>query len=615
MLRVRPSEIDGVVLTGKSLTIDQVVAVARFRVPVSVAPEARDRVRKCRAMVDHLVSRGVKVYGLTTGFGSKRDVFIDPTQTIQLQANLIRSHSAGLGDPFPEDITRAVILLRANTLARGNSGIRASVLDKLIDLLNLGIYPFIPSKGSVGASGDLAPLSHLTLILMGDPAGLIHRGEGSSRAAGGNLEPETDLPLEHRRGHRYVAAPHREDFAPATSDTLERRFGFSPVTLEAKEGLALNNGTQVMTAVALLTAYDSEVLIKSAEIVFAASLEALKGVTQAYDPRIHEARPHPGQMQCAANVRTLIRDSEILPLPLNMAALGMVRQQLEQARQHLPLARPGMGELSSAVTGLVSEIDALLQDPWRRIHDGIAQLAEEERARLTSSDRDLRGAQNALKPLKSRLNTLCLALLSAQLPDEGLPSRDCLLDALRAMEGVITSRPRVQDDYSIRCTPQVLGSARDAVAHTWRVLQVEINAATDNPLIFPPAWIEAFDGPMEALRARLEDAECAASVISGGNFHGEPIGMVSDYLKVALCEVGSISERRTAHLVDGHHNQGLPSLLVTRSGLNNGLMIPQYTAAALVSENKVLAHPATVDSIPTCENTDCLLYTSDAADE
>lgn len=593
MQNSHPSHIQWVELNGQTLTIEELVAVARHRVPVRLSAQARQNVRRCRAMVDYMVQRGIKVYGLTTGFGSKRDIFIDPKETIQLQANLIQSHAAGVGEPLPEDVARAAMLLRANTLARGNSGIRLEVLELLLGLLNQGVYPYIPNKGSVGASGDLAPLSHLTLVLMGHPAGLVFQGR----------RPHPDG-LELRRGQPYVAQPRREDFCPVSETLLQSSFGLSPVVLEAKEGLALNNGTQIMTAYGALTLYDAEVAIKSAEIICAASIEALKGVTRAFDRRIHEARPHPGQIECAANLRQLMEGSEILSTSLNTAMLHKALKQLEQVLLYLSQsAEPSLETLREATLETQQQVRTLLDDPFPAIQDGMAHLPAATRENLDATTLELLGAQRSLQPIKAILYELTRALVFGELPTEVLPARDLATQALATLEQAVPSRPRVQDDYSIRCTPQVLGSARDALSHAWKVVEREFNAATDNPLLFPPESLLSLDSD-EAFEAQLTEKSCVESVFSGGNFHGEPIGMVMDYVKVALAEVASISERRTAHLVDGHLNQGLPSLLVERSGLNSGLMIPQYTAAALVSENKVLAHPATVDSIPTCENTE-----------
>lgn len=391
-----PSQLTCVELNGQALTIEQLVAVARHRVPVTLSTQARQNVRRCRAMVDYMVQRGIKVYGLTTGFGSKRDIFIDPKETIQLQANLIQSHAAGVGEPLPEDVARAAMLLRANTLARGNSGIRLEVLELLLGLLNQGVYPYIPNKGSVGASGDLAPLSHLTLVLMGHPAGLVYQGPRPSAEG-----------LEVRRGAPYVAQPRREDFVPVSAELLHSAFALSPVVLEAKEGLALNNGTQIMTAYGALTLYDAEVAIKSAEIICAASIEALKGVPRAFDRRIHEARPHPGQIECASNLRILMEGSEILSTSLNTAMLHKAQKQLDQVMLYLEQASaPALESLRHATQQTQTQLIALLRDPFPAIQAGMTLLPAATRESLDATTLELLGAQRSLQPIKALLYEL-----------------------------------------------------------------------------------------------------------------------------------------------------------------------------------------------------------------
>lgn len=411
-----------VILDGDSLTIEQVIAVARDGIPVRLDEGATARVRASRAWIDEILKgEGLTVYGVNTGFGSLAEVRIPPKDVATLARNLILSHSAGVGRPLPEEAVRATILIRANTLAKGYSGIRLETLETLVDMLNRGVHPVIPEKGSVGASGDLAPLSHLALPLIGEGEA-IHQG---------------------RR------LPGAEAM---------RQAGLAPVTLEAKEGLALNNGTTVTTALACLALADAENLVRHAEIALAMSLEAIQAASRAYDARLHAARNHRGQQETAANVRRLIAGSEL-----------------------------------------------------------------------------------------------------------------------------IDSTPRVQDAYSLRCAPQVLGAVRDTLAFVRATVQNEINAATDNPLIFldEPSPNKAF---------------------SGGNFHGEPLALAMDFLGIAVAEIGSIAERRTFRLLDGTLNGGLPPTLTQDSGLQSGLMLTQYTAAALVSENKTLAHPDSVDSIPTGAN-------------
>jgi histidine ammonia-lyase len=406
-----------VVVTGDGLTIQDVVNVAKNKFKVIISDDAKKRIAATRAKVDTLVNEGKVVYGLTTGFGSLANVSISQDQTQQLQTNLIRSHAAGVGNPLSEEVVRAALLLRVNTFAKGVSGLRLSTVEKLVEMLNKEIYPYVPEKGSVGASGDLAPLSHIMLVLIGEGEVFYQSKRVETRA--------------------YL-----------------KELNFEPISLSSKEGLALNNGTAVLTAVSALTIAEAYTLISGAQITAAATFEALKACSSPFDSRIHQARPHDGQVKCASNIRRLLQNSSLID------------------------------------------------------------------------------------------------------------SHIC----------------KVQDCYSIRCFAQVMGASIDAINYAKKVIEVEINSATDNPLIF--------DG----------------NAYSGGNFHGQPIALAMDFAGMAIAEIGDISERRSARILDPTLNDGLPAFLVKGSGLNSGFMIPQYTAAALVSENKVLAHPACVDSIPTCAN-------------
>lgn len=409
-----------VVIDGLSLNIEGVVAVARHGAKVSLSDEARARIERASVFVDSLLRRERPVYGVTTGFGKFADVVISAADAATLQRNLILSHASGVGELLAEEVVRAVLLLRANALAVGCSGVRPEVVDTLISMLNQGVHPAVPSQGSVGSSGDLAPLAHTMLVLI---------GEGKAFFQGQLL-------------------PGAEAMA---------RAGIPVIALRAKEGLALINGTQVMTAIGALTVHDAEGLARVADVAAAMTTEGLLGTTAALDSRVHRVRGHHGQAVSAANIERLIQGSDI-------------------RASHL----------------------------------------------------------------------------------------DC---------------PRVQDAYSLRCAPQVHGAARDAIAYGRRVVETEINSATDNPLLFPD------DG----------------DVISGGNFHGEPVAMAMDFLGIALSELASISERRTERMVNPQLST-LPPFLTEHGGLNSGMMIAQYTAAALVSENKILASPAVVDSIPTSGN-------------
>ncbi len=406
-------------LNGHSLTVQDVVNVARKGYQVSLDPAAVSFVERGSSMVRRWVDSGRVIYGITTGFGDLASVTISPDQSQQLQENLLKSHACGVGSPLPEETVRAIMLLRINTLIRGFSGIGLPALTQLVNFLNLGIHPVIPDQGSVGASGDLCPLSHLAVAMLGF-------------------------------GEVFFNGKRMEALAAM------KEAGLEPIRLGPKEGLALNNGTAALTGLAVLALYDAKKLLKLADIVGALSIEALHGVPYAFDARTHELRPHVGQKNVAANIRKLIEGSRI--------------------------------------------VETYKKD-------------------------------------------------------------------------------RVQDAYSLRCMPQVHGASRDAIDYVSQKIEIEINSVTDNPIIFPSD----------------ED------VISGGNFHGQPIALAMDFFGIAMAEIANISERRTARLVD-HKLSGLPPFLVENSGVNSGFMIPQYVAAAVVSENKILAHPASVDSIPTSAN-------------
>lgn len=406
-------------LNGQPLSLAEIAAVANGRERVKIAEAARLRVDTSRQVVDEIVARDAVVYGVSTGFGKLSEVHIPRRQLGDLQRNLVRSHSCGVGLPLSAAETRAMMLLRANVLTLGFSGIRYEVIELLTEMLNLGVYPVVPEKGSVGASGDLAPLAHLAL-------GLIGEGE----------------------------AFYKEKRLPA-ADALKQA-SLSSIELEAKEGLALLNGTQAMHAVGGLALNRAIALTEIADIAGAMTLEALKGTPAAFDARIHNARPHPGQQAVAAHLLKLLVGSEI-----------------------------------------------------RKSH--------------------------------------------------------------------LSNDPRVQDAYSLRCMPQVHGAVRGALDHCESVLRVESASATDNPLVF------------------VDNRD----VISGGNFHGAPLALALDYAAIAMTDLMSISERRIDRLVNPDSNEGLPAFLAQKPGIESGFMIAHVVAASLLSEAKVLAHPASVDSVPT----------------
>ncbi len=414
-------------INGKDLTLQAVREVAVERRPVLLDPDARGAVDRARAVVDALVAENRVSYAITTGVGKLADVRIAGDQIRELQVNLVRSHAAGIGEPLSMAETRAMMLLRANSLSKGHSGVRGAVIDTICEMLNRGVTPMVPSQGSVGASGDLAPLAHLALALIGE-------GECFTE-----------------RGMRVAAAE-----AMRSAQT-------KPLVLEAKEAVSLINGTQAMLAVGIVALLAAEILADTADVIGALSLDALRGTDVAFDERIHQARPHPGQLRTAANLRKMLEGS-----------------------------------------------------PLRDSH------------------------------------------------------REC---------------DRVQDAYSLRCMPQVHGAVRDTLAHCRGVMETEVNSAVDNPLVF---FKNSRDGD--------------ADVISGGNFHGQPLAFVLDFLGIALSALAGISERRLERLVNPALNEGLPPFLAPGAGLNSGFMMAQVAAASLVSENKVLAHPASVDSITTSGN-------------
>lgn len=417
-----------IIIDGESLTFEQVIAVA-YGQPneprVVLAEKARSAVDRCSRAVEKLLERGEIAYGITTGFGAFKDRIISRDEVELLQRNIVLSHAVGVGEPFDTPTVRAIMLIRANTLARGYSGIRVETLELILELLNRGVHPVSPKKGSLGASGDLAPLAHFACVLI---------GTGEAECGGEILPGEAAL----------------------------EKAGLTPITLAAKEGLALTNGTTIMTAVGLLETYKAQHLADLADVAGCLTLEALNGTPMAFDERIHALRPHPRQVECAKRLREILEESEF-----------------------------------------VRDFDPT----------------------------------------------------------------------------------NVQDAYTLRCMPQVHGACRDAVAYAVWVLELELNSVTDNPLIF------------------ANDDLSRIEVVSGGNFHGEPLALAFDYLAMALTDFGNISERRTMRLTDENSNAHvLPAFLTEQGGLNSGFMIVQYTAAALCTENKVLSHPASVDTIPSSAN-------------
>jgi len=414
-----------IIIDGQSLRIEDVIAVARHGAKVALAESAKEAIKESRQWVDQIISRGDPVYGINTGFGIFADYQIPSEDSAQLSRNLILSHAVGTGSTLDEEIVRAAILVRANTLAKGFSGVRVDVVETLIALINKDVIPVVPSQGSLGSSGDLAPLSHLALVFT--------RDEKDDEKESGQAVFEGEV---------------------LTGKEAMKRAGIERIILGSKEGLALNNGATFSAAIAALAIHDAETLLNAGEISLSMTLEAVMGCLAAFDERLHQARGHEGQTRVAKSVRELTDGSSL-----------------------------------------------------------------------------------------------------------------------------INAYGRVQDAYSLRCAPQVQGVAWDTLDFVKKIITTEINAATDNPLLFAPGV-----------------------AVSGGNFHGEPVGVAMDFMSIVMSEVASISERRVFRLTDGHLNADLPPMLVDRlsaAGLNSGLMMPQYTAASLVLENQTLASPDSVRSLPT----------------
>ena len=552
----------------RDLTIADIVAVGREFRPVTLSEKAKQRVELSRAVVEELLQHDVKVYGITTGFASLRDQRIAGADAGQLSTNLIKSHSTGVGAPFDEDIVRGAMLVRAHTLAHGYSGVRVEMLQVLLDMLNTRVYPFVPQKGSVGSSGDLAPLSHLFLIAIGDPEALVYRRQNQDVVAG------------------YVTDARETDFV-ALRDLPQSALPFTPITLQAKEGLGANNGAVFSAVVTALATYDSQRLLEVEELVAALSFEALQAVPDCLHESIVGARPHPGHKESAARLRTALKDSQLVPedkaASLNMAHYNCALMKLH----HLIAENTDIAQLSE-------------------LHHIMADTQEA----LCKNHNDHESCASRFQPLLDQWRLLLG--WGAPAKTETLP-----VGLLEQLATICTQHvahilrspadPDVQDNYSFRATPTVLGSARQALNHTLDVISVEINSVTDNPIILLDdilAKVGARNMSVSVFRDWLSDnwQTAVGFVKSAANFHGEPIGVAADYLALAMAEAGNISERRLAVLLDSDHSKGLPSYLIWEPGLNSGLMLTQYTAASLVTENKTLATPASVDSIPTGES-------------
>ncbi len=477
-MKQQPNSDDQVILDGQSLTASKVLSIAEGAY-ISIQQTCFETVDRARDEIQKVIDQERIVYGVSTGFGLNADVYIKPEDNAILQANLIRSHACGVGQPYDRKIVRAMMGIRLNTLLAGHSGARRETIQLLAAFLNHDLVPYVPKHGSVGASGDLAPLSHIALALMGE--GSLLDSLGNKQA----VKPELD------------------------------RLGLEAIQLQAKEGLALINGTSLMAAMGALALQKCRHLYLLATQQTALALEALCGRRSAYDLRIHQVRRQATQIQAAADIQGLFEDSEWA---------GITTENL--------------------------------------YHQLKEQVQDIDQTALENLSNDVQRARHTHRVLSAR-------------PDK-TDDDQTLVQLFRLAE----KKGTPQDAYCIRCAPQVLGASLQAINHAASVIEAELNAVVDNPIVFP------------------ENGD----ILSGGNFHGQPIAFVLDHLKLAAAEIGNLVERQINKLVDVHHNDGLPNCLVPNAGLNSGVMILQYTAASIVSENKTLAHPASVDSIPTGSN-------------
>jgi len=466
-------------LTGRDLSIEDVIAVANARpgeIRVEISDSARDRIRAARSIVDASIDKKLTVYGLNTGFGSQAEKVIPMEDLKLLQRYLIVSHAVGVDQPLSPEVVRGAMLIRANTLSRGNSGVREEVVQKLVDMINKGVTPFVPKKGSLGASGDLAPLSHIALVMSRDPRperSKIEDAIAEKVKSGIPLTEEEKKVSLKESGEAYLWTDN--GWVKMTGIEAFSRAGIDRIVLSAKEGLALNNGSTVTAAVSAFAVYYGSIVERTADVIAALTVESVKGFESAFAPEIQDSRAHSGQKEVARRIRAYLVGS------------GMVKHTEEIQNSH----------------------------------------------------------------------------------------------------NVYVDFGKVQDSYSIRCIPQIHGPVVDALDHVAQMLKIEINSSTDNPLIFP-------------------DSPYFNKTFSGGNFHGQYLGLYMDYLGEALAILGNVSERRIFKLVTRNLSEGLPGFLINpgegKAGLMNGAMILQYTAAHLVSENKVLSHPASVDSITSSED-------------
>ncbi|MFZ1702897.1 MAG: aromatic amino acid ammonia-lyase [Saprospiraceae bacterium] len=533
-------------LNGNELTRDEVIDVAFNQASVEI-----DTTKLLNSLnyINEVAGKKI-VYSITTGFGSNADKPIPLNKAKDLQVNLLRSHACGVGKPFSKEIVRAIMVIRLNTLLKGNSGVQESTVEQLKFFLNNHIHPVIPEQGSVGASGDLCPLSHMALPLIGEGDVEFHDKVYS------NLQPNEITDSNSSYSKFTIAFREYADMLNSNIPNDKNKIKyFKPTSLSYKEGLALNNGTAVMTAVGTIALHKAEQLLKVGTLSSALIFEGLAARFNSFgfEP-IHAARNQKGQSKIAEWLRIFLKDSKLIDK--NQAdILSHLLTKNKIPNEILPDIQD---VLSIKATDEQIQIPKFAIDKFK--YEGGKFKSQAAKIKKQNSDEETEE--------------------SKRLSNEGdnLMSIATILDFAK-------KKWKPQDSYSIRCLPQVFGASKNAIDHVIEIVNAELNAAVDNPLFF------------------LNDDK-TGTVVSGGNFHGQPIALVMDYLKLALAEMGNITERQINKMVDSATNDGLESFLVYGNGVESGLMIPQYVAAGIVSENKVLVHPASADSIPTCENTE-----------
>ena len=554
-----------IILNGRSLSIEQVLRVAEDFAKVEIADEAIENVIESQIFITNQVELGKIVYGVTTGFGINADKVIEQKDASELQRNLLLSHACGVGKPFDESIVRAIMTIRLNTLLAGHSGVRLETIRLLQQFLNYNIHPHIPEQGSVGASGDLCPLSHMSIPLMGE--GLVYFEGQRMRTSELYALPQIqkiNAEIEATNTHRS-----EQDKMPL----------IAPIELSYKEGIGLSNGTTLMVSLGVFGVSRAKRLMDKSILSAALLMEGHCSRPKAFDHKIHAVRKHSGQTEIARRVRELTKGSTMIGInPIDIlrhfpktiivdnADFSVLTNRLTQLHNHL-----------QKQIGITNNLEVQIKAKER--------LVNVERLLKIETAQDFLNFENLEKVMDFIPKLFCDFLLK-YMPTE-LKNRTFWQDLVHIAKRKITP----QDAYSIRCFPQVFGASLKAIEHAEAVISEELNAVVDNPIIFMENQILP-----DGTKVMEND------VISGGNFHGQPIALVLDYMKLAVAEMGNIMERQINKMVDAATNDGLPPFLIQGAGLNNGLMIPQYTAASIVSENKVLVHPASADSIPTSAN-------------